>query len=341
MGAWLRDAWYVAAFANEVPMGAPLARQVLDTQVVIFRSANGGVAALHDRCPHRFAPLSMGKVQGDRIVCGYHGLGFDAQGRCGDARLNSALHARAEVQSFPLVERHQLLWIWMGEKDKADVAKIPDFAFLEAPGTVNVQGLTLVKAHYLLEVDNLLDLSHIDHLHGDTISGQAMKDARRTLRQVGQTVHFETLCESVPCLPNFEPAVQAKGRPTDHWLDLRWDPAGSIRLDVGVGLAGRPKAEGCTIPQGHFMTPESERSTHYFWIINRPDQGEPPEYGAFIRETARRAFEDEDRPMIEAVQSRMRGTDFWAESPLIIPGDEGAVRARQVLQAALDEERVG
>ena len=77
-----RNQWYVAAFDDELQPGQLLARTYLGENVVLFRAPDGTPKALHDRCPHRFAPLSAGKLVGDAIQCGYHGLTFDAGGAC-------------------------------------------------------------------------------------------------------------------------------------------------------------------------------------------------------------------------------------------------------------------
>src|SRR5262249_25748529 len=72
-GTYLRNAWYVAAWSDDLADGQLIGRTILKQPVVLYRSADGKVAALEDRCPHRFAPLHMGKiVGGDRIQCPYH-----------------------------------------------------------------------------------------------------------------------------------------------------------------------------------------------------------------------------------------------------------------------------
>src|SRR5207302_146543 len=110
---WMRNCWQVIAFSSEIKH-VPLARTVLDEQVVLFRTSSGEAVALADRCPHRFAPLSIGRVVGDTIQCGYHGLCFDRDGVCVRVPGQDSVPARARVQKYPLVERHTFAWIWMG-----------------------------------------------------------------------------------------------------------------------------------------------------------------------------------------------------------------------------------
>ena len=79
---FMRNCWYVAAWDDEIGGETPLGRTLLGEPVVLFRAADGTAAALEDRCCHRHLPLSLGKVVGDNLQCGYHGLEFDTSGDC-------------------------------------------------------------------------------------------------------------------------------------------------------------------------------------------------------------------------------------------------------------------
>ena len=82
-GTYLRNAWYVAAWSDDLLDGQLLPRTIMKEPIVLYRKSDGKVVALEDRCPHRFAPLHMGKiVNGDCVQCPYHGLEFDASGAC-------------------------------------------------------------------------------------------------------------------------------------------------------------------------------------------------------------------------------------------------------------------
>ena len=127
MSNFLRNTWYVAMWSQDLKPGELQQRLILDEAIVLFRNASGQVAALLDRCPHRFVPLSLGKVcEGNSVQCPYHGLAFDATGVCvrnpnADGRIPPALR----VRRFPVVERHGAIWVWMGDPAKADRALIP------------------------------------------------------------------------------------------------------------------------------------------------------------------------------------------------------------------------
>ena len=118
---FLRNVWYVAANASELDAGL-VSRTICNEPIVMFRTESGGVAALQDRCPHRFVPLSMGQRVGDTLQCGYHGLRFAADGSCAEMpndRDNTVL--KPCVKAYPLVERYGVLWLWIGEPAQAMV----------------------------------------------------------------------------------------------------------------------------------------------------------------------------------------------------------------------------
>ena len=125
---YLRNNWYQAAWASELSE-APLARTLLDEPIVFFRTG-AGIAALQDRCPHRFAPLSAGRFQGGTVTCGYHGLTFDGSGRCVHNPYGPITEPM-KVRSYPVAERHSAIWIWMGAQERADEALIPDVSFID------------------------------------------------------------------------------------------------------------------------------------------------------------------------------------------------------------------
>ena len=166
-GTYLRNAWYCAGWSETLGDNAVLGITILKEPVVVYRQGNGEVAALEDRCAHRFAPLSMGAViGGNRIRCPYHGLEYDKTGACVlQPHGNKNIPSRAKVKSYPVVEKHKAIWVWMGDQT-ADPAKVPDFGVMDNVPALHTTKLDkiMVKANYELVVDNLLDLSHTSTL---------------------------------------------------------------------------------------------------------------------------------------------------------------------------------
>lgn len=174
MTSYLRNAWYMAGWSDEVGVTG-LARKIIGKPVFLFRKADGTVAALLDRCPHRFAPLSRGTREGDTVVCGYHGLAFSAEGKCVRNPFGERVPAGSDIPVFAVAERDGIVWLWGGAADAADVALIPDFGFIpDTPHSRTVRGYTLMQANYEYGTDNLLDLSHIEFVHKGTFAGQGV-----------------------------------------------------------------------------------------------------------------------------------------------------------------------
>ena len=123
---FVRSAWYMAAWADELD-GEPLARTIMNDPIVLYRETLGKVGALEDRCCHRGAPLTHGTVVEEGIQCGYHGLIYDTNGQCVVVPGQKNIPKNARIKSYPVVEKNQNVWIWMGDPALADESKIIDY----------------------------------------------------------------------------------------------------------------------------------------------------------------------------------------------------------------------
>jgi len=333
----LRKAWYMAAWSSEV--GAQLLRRrILGTPILLYRLDDGDATALTDRCPHRFAPLSMGERQGDAIRCGYHGLTFDAAGQCIHNPFSPTLPRGASVRRWPLVERDGIVWLWAGAAECADAASIPDFAMLDRPCGPPLTGMMTMRADYQYGTDNLMDLSHIEFVHKGSFAGAGVIFAgRHDLREDGDTLHSNWWMPGVPA-PAHTFGIYEAGMPTDHWLDMRWNAPASMYLQVGATPAGQPRDEGVIVHQAHILTPESDGSAHYFWASTRSGDRADPGADADLRQLLGQAFDEEDKPMIEAAFANLDGVDFWDATPAFLGIDAGGTRARRKLQQMIARE---
>lgn len=347
---FLRNAWYCVGYPEELANSATKALTVLGEPLLLYRLSDGTVTALHDRCPHRFAPLSKGKIVDDQVQCPYHGLRFDSTGRCTHNPHGSGVISPAAcVRSYPVLERHALVWVWMGDAAKADPAVLPDFSDIEErPGWARAQGYLRTPANYELIIDNLLDLTHVRYLHPmlGGIEGERREPERieTRLEQRGDSVVaiFQTYQEGSSPLVYL---LWEKGPPpelVDARANMRWDAPALLLLDNGFTPAGRPREEGCSLPSAHLLTPETETSTHYFWVVARDSHVENPETSEQLAFVASEIFSNEDSPMLQACQQNMGGTtDLMSLNPVMLQTDASALRARRLLKVRLQAEAAG
>jgi vanillate O-demethylase monooxygenase subunit len=333
---FLRNAWYMAAWRHEVG-DALLRRRLLSDPVLLFRKSDGNVAMMIDRCPHRYAPLSMGMRSGDTITCAYHGLQFDAAGACVGNPFSEKV-PKAGVRTFPTAERDGIVWFWPGEADGADEAAIPDFSslFVEGQGAP-LTGLLPMNAPYEFGTDNLMDLSHIEFVHRGSFAGRGVIFAgEHEVLSEGNRLRSNWWMPSVPA-PGHTFGMYPPDMLTDHWLDMRWDPPASMYLQIGACPTGGQREGGVIVHQAHILTPETAETTHYFWATTR--SGPPsPEGDRMLAELMEQAFRDEDKPVIEAAYANLDGMDFWDAGPISLRVDGGGTRARRTIQKLIKEE---
>ena len=345
-GPYLRNAWYAAAWSDDIGDDAPVARTVMDEPIVLFRKADGGVAAIEDRCAHRFAPLSMGKIVGaDRIRCPYHGLEFDGTGACvKNPHGTKNIPPRTRVKSYPVVEKHKAAWIWMGDKP-ADAGKVPDFAVLDNVPALHTtkRDSIVIKANYQLIIDNLLDLSHTSYLHEGVLGNADTVESEITVEQDGDDVVVGRHATNsippgmfAPFWPDHPPRV-------DKFTKMRWMAPSTLRLFTGICKIGAPPESGTGYNAIHMLTPQSERSTLYHFTAVRfgvmtADEKVNRDLQERIARMRRFAFAEQDAPVIEA-QQRMIENATAPLDPVILAVDVGPVRYKRILNRLIEAEQ--
>jgi len=335
---FLRNAWYAAGWASDLG-DEPVARTILEEPVVLFRTAEDGkVHALRDACPHRFAPLSMGKLMPDRIKCPYHGLEFAGSGKCvHNPHGKGAIPGSLSVPAFPVAERYGMLWVWMGAADKADESALPDIPRLEDDDFSWIHGVLEVDGNYQLVLDNLLDLTHVEFLHPMLASEGNSQRTTFRFEQEGDVVraYYDVVDEPITGL--FQILWESDAQTAGLHAYMHWHAPANLYLDTGMfsdEADGGPK-----IPTVHFLAPESEGRTRYYWAAGRNRQHGNEQVSGMLHFATQNAFENEDEPMIRAVRSRMQSNNLFAHKPALLPMDEAAVRARRVIDKRIAAER--
>lgn len=338
-GTYLHNAWYVAAWSDELAEGQVLGRTILKEPVVLYRKADGSVAALQDRCPHRFAPLSMGKIiGGDRVQCPYHGLEFDASGAC---VLNphgaKNIPSRARVRSFPATEKHKAIWVWMGER-APDHSKVPDFSVLDNVPELHAtkRDKMMIKANYELIIDNLLDLSHTSYLHEGILGNSETVESDIAVDIENDDVLVSRYASSVTAPGLFAAQWPSGPERVDKFTRMRWMAPSTMRLLTGICNPGAEWESGTGYHAIHLLTPETDRTTHYFFTavrfnVKTADDMLNRQIQEKISATRRFAFEEQDAPVIEAQQDIIDAATTPVD-PVILAIDVGPVRYKRILQ---------
>jgi phenylpropionate dioxygenase-like ring-hydroxylating dioxygenase large terminal subunit len=341
---YLQNIWYAAALASEVS-DRPFRRTILDLPVVLYRGADGRARALFDRCPHRFVPLSRGRVVGDDIECGYHGLKFAGDGACVfNPHGDGVIPPGAVVRAFEVYERYGYVWVWPGEAP-ADTSKLPDMSFLEDPNFAVDHGYVNAKANYQLLVDNLLDLSHAPYLHeGFVIDGvsteERLKATQTELVRNGDSLTNRRYRRNFPTnKPNQEIFGLPSG-PMDNRTTMHWRPASILISDLGSCDVGQAEEDGLCLPVGHFITPETETTSHYFFALGRNRFQDDPKVAEAYFKLSADAFAEEDEPMVAAQQAELGDqTDILGLGPVYLQTDQASVAARRLLDRLIRAER--
>ena len=338
---FLMKCWYVAAWPGELPVDGMLRRRILGQPVLLYRTKDGRPAALLDRCPHRLVPLSAGVRQGDHIRCGYHGMAFSADGRCVHIPGQADIPRSAAATAFPIVERHGLIWIWMGGAADSDPELIPDLPWMTLANWTASTGYTHVAGDYRLLSDNLLDLSHENYIHQATIANdeeETIADYPVRVSVEGKVIRAHRDMPDIAPPPFFRILAGSDDR-IDRWQTAIWTAPSLNMTDVGARPAGRADETPLVSRVLHLLTPETERSTHYFWAHNRNFRQADTELTRNIVAAHVRTF-DEDKAMIELQQHELD------ESGLTVPKfalrvDDAPLRARRILSALIRQEAEG
>ena len=336
---FLKNAWYVAAWDEEVGEGLKPVT-VLGENVVLYRKQDGSVAALEDACPHRKLPLSMGRIKGDDVECGYHGLTFDCTGTCTRVPGAERIPHVARVRSYPIAERYGLLWIWMGEAEKADPAEIFAVDHYNDPawGVNRGESMTLA-CNYLYMTDNLLDPSHVAWVHQTSFASAACEETplETTVAEDGVTV-WRWMVASEPA-PFYKPFLKFEGNcDRKQHYEVRYPSNAIIKaifVPANTGGEDKPLHEDVFLMDSYnFMTPVDENRTKYYWFQMRNFAPDDPEISRQFAASVRGAFE-EDRVVLEAVH---KGLAEKKTPNLDLKIDAGPLRFRHRLGKMIEAE---
>ena len=330
-----KNTWYVACTAHDID-NRPLGRKVCNESIVFYRDEHGQVAAVEDFCPHRGAPLSLGRVCKGKLVCGYHGLEMGRDGKA-VGMPGQRVQGFPAIRSYPVQERYGFIWVWTGDADRADPALIPHLAWHNHPEWAYGGGLYHVKADYRLMIDNLMDLTHETYVHATSIGQPEIDETPCKTTVQGDEVVTSRFMENIPAPPFWRAALRAKGLaddvPVDRWQICRFTPPSHVMIEVGVAHAGHG---GYDAPDEHkvysvvvdFITPETDTSMWYHWGMARRFNPHDTALTDQIREGQGKIFA-EDLEMLERQQANLSA--FPERRLLKLNIDAGGVQARRII----------
>lgn len=341
---FVRNRWYMAGFSGEITR-EPLERTILGKPVALYRKQDGTPVAMYGLCPHRYFPLAKGRVDGDRLVCGYHGFVFDADGKCVEVP-SQATGTGFCQPTYPIEEHGPICWIWMGDPDACDPALIPpyaDFGLGEDGWHYSSENYFHLKARAQLLVDNLLDLTHLPYVHHHVGGGAAMANPN-VYDGKGESLYQVIRSGKVPWNPFFE-QIFGEDAAFEGLADFRAvsDFYGPELIRTGLpimtsvpGHDDVPSGLGCMWIL-HGITPETETTTHYFGFSVRNFRLDSRELDEFQRLSDVK-IRSQDVDALEAVEERLEAAAA-TQRELLVKADGPAVKVRRLVEKMLVEER--
>jgi vanillate O-demethylase monooxygenase subunit len=313
--------------------------------VVLYRTQSGRVVALDDRCPHRSAPLSAGRVVDDDIECRYHGFRFGPDGACKAIPSQRFVPQTCRVHAFPVIEKPPFVWVWTGDPSRAAQAEEPaDMSWAVSPAWAAFGGVTEMDGNYMMLKENTLDLTHFGFLHGQSLQLFYYDRPPRVTTQ-GNKVRYEIEFDDVVLPPPHRLAtgIGENERVLHEYFGEYCSPALQFAGERITHESADGTRDRFTFHVMHATTPLSMRRYRYFWFVGWDIPGLPSEVLDTWKEMTPRVF-DEDRQIIEATQHLLdydvRGSTY---PEIIVKADEAAILARRQLakQLALDSAAIG
>lgn len=336
---FLNNAWYVAAWDHEITRDLKQI-VVLGRKICLFRTEAGEIIGLEDACPHRKLPLSSGRLKGDTVECGYHGLTFDCAGRCVWAPGQGRIPSNARVHAYPVHEKYGMVWVWMGNPALADPTEIFDIPNFDDPSWgINRGAAMRLDCNYLLMCDNLLDPTHVAWVHEGSFAQAATRDTPLRVTKTDDGVIVHRWMMDVEPAPFYKKIVPFEGNcdRLQHY-EVRYPGHALIRAVFTPAGTGGPDgplhADTFIMDSYNFMTPTTDKETRYYWFQLRNIRPDDDALSRMMSNDVQKAFE-EDRAVLNQVQI---GMDEQETPHIDLPIDGGPLRFRRQLETMIAQE---
>lgn len=310
----LSQYWFPIAQVKEI-QDKPVGVKLLDVKLVCYRS-HGKVVVARDLCFHRGAPLSLGWVENEEIVCPYHGFRYDCEGKCTavPAHPSSKISPKLKLITYPVVERYGLVWTSIASGEE----QIPSFPAWDDPDYVNVLPPSFdIAGSSGRQMEGFLDVSHFAFVHTETFGDRSNTEVPQyKVKREGN----QLLAEYWSSVNNYGNGQQDMAPEGFQWLrEFRVFPPFAACLTVHFPEDGKLNILNCA-------SPVSARYTRLFCPISRNFDKDAPEQATI--DFNLKVFE-EDREMVEAQTPEDLPLDLQAEAH--IPADRTSIAYRQLL----------
>lgn len=328
---FVRNAWYAIAMGKELESEQLFSRVVLKEKIVLFRKLNGVVTALQDRCAHRQLPLSMGRLINETVQCGYHGLQYDAEGKCIEIPSQLNIPDKVCVKNYPCVEKYGVIWVWMGERNKADNNLIPEHQICDTPELAGEMFHTLIKCEYRYGIDNILDISHAAFVHIKTLGSSDVVESVPEVEISENEILVTRQMSREKSPPLYQKIMQSEY--IDRTQTVKYYPIGNLLVTTKATFPDQPKGKAFSVYTTSIITPETETSSHIFVAMHRDFLIDNEQLTTMITQQVVSTVE-EDKLVTEAMQANLDPDAFMINIKL----DKAGNAARRMLDRLYSEE---
>lgn len=345
---FVTNCWYCAGWNYDVSQGkdALLARRIAGERLVLYRKPDGGLVAMEDRCCHRQAALSLGQKEGDCLRCMYHGMKYGPDGVCVEVPGQNRIPENARVRTYPVAEKDDWIWVWMGEPERADESLIPFAVGPSHPDWKMRASRMHIDADYRLEIANLADLSHLAWVHHKTLGGaddetrRGFTNLKAKYRLLERGLHTRYVIHSVPA-PQFLRHLFPEAARFDldfditHTIPCTWVMRFRV-FTAGTSAEGEPAGELIADTYTcQAVTPNDPDSVEYYFCWGPRKDLDFPGLSDLLYEIVHVAFL-EDASVLEAQHLRRREKPDHPEVDIV--HDAGSGKMLWVLNKLLKKE---
>ena len=336
---FVKNAWYVAGWSKEFRRELHKVK-ILEEDILMYRNSKDRVVALHDRCPHKLLPLSMGRLLDDDVQCGYHGTVFGPDGQCRRIPGQNRIPPTVCVRSYPVCERYNVVWIWMGDPNKAQTDEIFEIAQMSDPDWESHQGDALsIESNYLNVAENLVDPAHVTYVHPTTLGSASHADVPICYDSNPNVILAWRWIRDCPPIPFFQNFGNFTGN-VDRWQYFYLHIPSIAVIDFGSadalpGSLDDRRLEGVRIISIHFLTPVTSSQTIDRWMHIRDTDIGDNAVAQKMDEMFRIAF-DEDKEVLEAIQIEEGKQQLRSQVQFVI--DQACISYRARIDQLVQQE---